>query len=382
MLNIHVDATKNVITARPEGPIPASEFEALGEAIETYANDHDRMPGLIVHLKGLPHWQGLSAMRAHFDVVRKHGMVLPRVAIVTDTMGLSMLPNLANIFVRARVRHFDVRQEDEAIAWAGSPEKEPEGYILMDGFPANVIAIQALGEVTARDYEDRLIPLVRKVEAEHGKVRLLMQLGPDFESYTAGAMWDDARLGLTHWRSFERIAVVSDIAWITRGVKMFAPLMPGEVAVFPNDAMDAATAWIGEDAPAEPEPQPEAAKPAEAAKPSPEKPKPAPRKAPARKPAATKTASKPAVKPASAQAAVKTTASEKPATPAKKPASTRRSAAKTATAKPEPAKAEAAKADAKPTTPATRRTASTRKPAATKARSTTRTPKTPPKTES
>ncbi|MCF3972536.1 STAS/SEC14 domain-containing protein [Paracoccus salsus] len=246
MLNIEVDSASNVITARPDGPLPAADFEAMGRAIDDYINAHDRMPGLVVHLKGLPHWQGLSAMRAHFEVVRKHGLVLPRVAIVTDARGLWMLPNLADIFVRARVRHFDVRQEDAAVAWAGSPEKEPEGYVLLDGFPDAVIAIRAIGEVTSRDYEDRLIPLVRKMESRHGRVRLLMQVGPDFERYTAGAMWDDARLGLTHWRSFERVAVVSDIGWIARGVKMFAPLMPGEVAVFPSDAMDAARSWIAE----------------------------------------------------------------------------------------------------------------------------------------
>lgn len=364
MLNIHVDATKNVITARPEGFIPASEFEALGQAIDDYANERDRMPGLVVHLKGLPQWRGLSAMKAHFDVVRKHAMVLPRVAIVTDTMGLAVLPNLADIFVRARVRHFDVRQEDEAVAWAGSPEKEPEGYVLLDGYPDNVIAIRAVGEVTSRDYEDRLIPLVRKMEAVHGGVRLLMQLGPDFENYTAGAMWDDARLGLTHWRSFERVAVVSDIGWITRGVKMFAPLMPGEVAVFPNDALDAAKAWITEGAPAvdpvapavepaaepaateTPEPAPKAAPPAAS--------KPAAVAAPAAQPRkpATRTAAKPAAR-AAAKPAAQTASkpADKPAPkPAAKPAATAaKPAAKPAARKASPAtKPEAASAAAKP----------------------------------
>lgn len=344
MLNIQVDATRNVVTARPEGTIPASEFEAMGQTIDDYANDHDRMPGLVVHLKGLPHWQGLSAMKAHFDVVRKHAMVLPRVAIVTDRMGLAMLPNLADIFVRARVRHFDVRQEDEAIAWAGSPEKEPEGYVLLDGYPDNVIAIRAVGEVTSRDYEDRLIPLVRKREAAHGSLRLLMQLGPDFENYTAGAMWDDARLGLTHWRSFGRVAVVSDIGWITRGMKMFAPLMPGEVAVFPTEAMDAARAWIcegGADAAPPPEARADAppqagSQPAAAApdrKPTPERPKPAAKPA-AKSRAATGSASRKAggasasgSAPAKA-ATAKSAAAPKAAT--SKPATRRKPSAKAA----------------------------------------------------
>ena len=203
-----------------------------------------RQPGLVVFPRGLPHWQGLEALRAHFDMLRKHASVLPRVAIVTDTMGLSLMPGIANVFVQARLRHFDVKDQEQAILWAGSPEAEPEGYRLLEGYPDHVIAIEALGEVTSADYDRILIPLVRERAKRHAKLRLLMVLGPDFDGYSAGAIWDDARLGLTHWRSFERVAVVSDIGWITRALKLFAPLMPGEVAVFPMTGREAAKAWI------------------------------------------------------------------------------------------------------------------------------------------
>jgi hypothetical protein len=233
-----------VILAHPEGVLPASDFEALGAAITDYTKAHGKMPGLVVFPTGIPHWEGLAALRAHFDVLRAHASSLPRVAVVTDVMGLSLVPGLANVFVQARIRHFDVKEQDQAIAWAGSAETTPEGYRLLEGFPDNVIAIRALGEVTSRDYDEVLIPLVRKKAEKFGKVRLLMALGPEFEGYSAGAIWDDARLGLTHWRSFERVALVTDIGWITRSVKLFAPLMPGEVAVFPGNALEAAKVWI------------------------------------------------------------------------------------------------------------------------------------------
>lgn len=368
MLNIHVDADKNIITARPEGLIPASEFEAMGRAIDDYANEHDRMPGLVIHLKGLPHWQGLSAMRAHFEVVREHGVVLPRVAIVTDSKGLAVLPNLADIFVRARVRHFDLRHEDMAIDWAGSAEQEPEGYLLLDGFPDNVIAIRAVGEVTSRDYEDRLIPLVRKKARTHGKVRLMMQLGNDFEKYSMGAMWDDARLGLTNWRNFERIAIVSDIGWITRSVKMFAPLMPSEVAVFPDDGFEAASTWICEGASA---PPPETAAEAPAPKPEAESGSTtAPAKAadpvadaaPAAAPAKAETA-----KAAPARSRRKTSPTPAKATAAAKPRTRRKPAApKPEAAKPDAAQAGSTRTDAATDSPA-------QKPATRAARAKTKT---------
>ncbi|MFH5774742.1 STAS/SEC14 domain-containing protein [Paracoccus sp. NGMCC 1.201697] len=250
MLNIEVDTACNVVLARPEGSLSAADFEKLGQEIEAYVRERGRLPGLVVFLKGLPHWEGLAALRAHFDLVRKQSAVLPRVAVVTDVMGLSHVPGIANVFVRARLRQFDLREQDQAIAWAGSPETSPEGYQLLDGYPDNVIAIRASGEVTSGDYEDKLIPLVQE-KSKLGKLRLLMVIGPDFEGYSAGALWDDARLGVTHWRSFERVAVVTDIGWITRSLKLFAPLMPGEVAVFPLAAQDAAKAWIsGDGAPA------------------------------------------------------------------------------------------------------------------------------------
>ncbi|WP_347266072.1 STAS/SEC14 domain-containing protein [Paracoccus sp. (in: a-proteobacteria)] len=250
MLGIEIDKTRNVIIARPEGSLPAADFRALGTAIDDYAAAEGHMPGLVVFLKGVPQWDGFAALQAHFEMLRRHAAVLPRVAVVTDRMGLSFMPGLADLFVQARVRHFDTSERDKALLWAGAATREPEGYLLLEDFPDNVIAIRAVGEVTSRDYEERLIPLVRDRAARHGKLRLLMQLGPDFERYSAGAIWDDARLGLTYWRSFERVAVVSDIAWITGAMKVFAPLMPSEVAIFPNDALEAARVWICADAPA------------------------------------------------------------------------------------------------------------------------------------
>ena len=39
-------------------------------------------------------------------------------------------------------------------------------------------------------------------------------LGEGLDSHTAGDVWKDATLGISHARSFERIAVVSDLETI------------------------------------------------------------------------------------------------------------------------------------------------------------------------
>lgn len=122
---------------------------------------------------------------------------------------------------------------------------EKDGYFeIMDGFPADVIAISAHGHIDRKDYEDKLIPFVEGAIRKEGKVKLLYVLGPDFQGFSAGAAWDDAKLGLMHLGDFARVAVVTDIEWVRMGMKMFAPMMRGPVHVFDVSELEKAKGWI------------------------------------------------------------------------------------------------------------------------------------------
>ncbi|WP_457205412.1 STAS/SEC14 domain-containing protein [Nocardioides sp. P5_C9_2] len=46
--------------------------------------------------------------------------------------------------------------------------------------------------------------------AEHGRVRLVYVLGPEFDEYEGEAVWEDLKLGARRASSFGRIAVVTD----------------------------------------------------------------------------------------------------------------------------------------------------------------------------
>ena len=112
------------------------------------------------------------------------------------------------------------------------------------GIADNVLAFSAKGKVTSHDYETVIIPAVEKILAEHDKIRLLYHIGPDFEGFEAGAMWDDARVGLRHLTSWERIAMVTDVEWLRAMMKAFGFVMPGMVKVFNNDDLEDAIEWI------------------------------------------------------------------------------------------------------------------------------------------
>ena len=115
---------------------------------------------------------------------------------------------------------------------------------LIEGLPDSVVGVRAVGDVEDDDYEDVLVPAIDGCRRRHDKVRLLYVLGPDFTGFEADAMWEDAKLGARTFTSYERIAVVTDAAWLGRSARAMSWLMPGEVRAFHLDALDDATAWI------------------------------------------------------------------------------------------------------------------------------------------
>jgi hypothetical protein len=114
---------------------------------------------------------------------------------------------------------------------------------ITSGTPDKLLVAVAHGKVTAEDYEKVLIPAVEARLKAHKKIRFLYQLDKDFSGFTAGAMWDDAKLGLGHLTAFEVIAVVTDVHWISDALKFFGVLMRCPVKAFTNDQLAEAMEW-------------------------------------------------------------------------------------------------------------------------------------------
>ena len=117
---------------------------------------------------------------------------------------------------------------------------------VMTDLPERVLGLKASGEVTAEDYKTVLVPAVEEQLTRHKKVRLLYVFGEEFKGYTGGAAWEDAKVGMKHLTSFERVAVVTDVDWIENVIKAFGFAVPGEVRVFDDDDLEAARQWISE----------------------------------------------------------------------------------------------------------------------------------------
>ena len=112
------------------------------------------------------------------------------------------------------------------------------------GLPDNVLGFSAKGTVTANDYESVIIPAVEALFTHHSKIRFLYHLGDEFSGFEAAAVWDDTKLGLTHFSGWERMAVVSDVEWIRAAIKIFGLAIPGQVRVYHNSELAEAKRWI------------------------------------------------------------------------------------------------------------------------------------------
>jgi hypothetical protein len=111
---------------------------------------------------------------------------------------------------------------------------------IVEGLPRNVVGIAVKGRVTLQDCRDVLAPAIERSLRRHEKIRLYYEIGSRFP----GAAWDDLDLGVEHASRCERVAIVTDCAWVRLAVKTIRFLIPSEIRVFAATQAEEGRAWI------------------------------------------------------------------------------------------------------------------------------------------
>jgi hypothetical protein len=112
----------------------------------------------------------------------------------------------------------------------------------LNELPPGVIGFEVAGKIEPEDYRDVLLPAVERA-AQSGEVRFLIVM-PRFEGMSAGAVWQNLKVGVEHFRAWKRIAVVTDVDWIHHLTSLFGWMTPGEVRTFPLEQRGEAIAWV------------------------------------------------------------------------------------------------------------------------------------------
>ena len=78
-----------------------------------------------------------------------------------------------------------------------------------------------------------------------GGVRLVIVMR-DFDGMSGGAIWQDLKIGIEHLRSWKRIALVTDIDWMSHLTHLFGWMTPAETKTFALDQQEQAIRWVAE----------------------------------------------------------------------------------------------------------------------------------------
>ncbi|MEV4556803.1 STAS/SEC14 domain-containing protein [Kitasatospora sp. NPDC049285] len=112
----------------------------------------------------------------------------------------------------------------------------------LSDLPAGVVGFETgEGTLRAEDYRDVVLPAMEEAAAK-GEIRFVIVI-PEFDGLSGGALWQDLKVGVEHLRSWKRIALVTDIAWMTHLTSLFGWMSPGETRVFPLARRTEAITW-------------------------------------------------------------------------------------------------------------------------------------------
>ena len=108
----------------------------------------------------------------------------------------------------------------------------------------NVLEVHVTGKLTKEMYQE-LVPVVDRQIEEYGKLRILLIM-EDFHGWTAGALWEDTKFDLKHWKDIERLAIVGDSKW-EKGMATFCkPFTAATIKYFDHSELEAARDWLDE----------------------------------------------------------------------------------------------------------------------------------------
>ena len=107
-----------------------------------------------------------------------------------------------------------------------------------------MLEVRVSGKLTKEAYE-KLVPVVDRQIKEFGKLRIAFIMD-DFHGWTMGAMWEDTKFDLKHWKDVERLAIVGEKKW-EEGMAVFCkPFTAAKIKYFDHSKLDEARKLIAE----------------------------------------------------------------------------------------------------------------------------------------
>lgn len=117
-------------------------------------------------------------------------------------------------------------------------------FTLIDGLPPYAVGVTARERITKDDYEETLLPALKKAAAEWKGINFIFVMETDFSSFSLGAWLQDIKVNVQYFLKWNKVAVVSEKDGLDLVTRVFFLLSPGETKIFSLADLEVAKEWI------------------------------------------------------------------------------------------------------------------------------------------
>ena len=108
---------EGILLVSPREPFESADFQELAHEVDPFIAERGKLQGLMVIAKKFPGWRNFAGMKSHLKFVRDHRKQVKKVAAVTDSALLGMVPRVLAPFLGPKVRRFHESERESALAW-------------------------------------------------------------------------------------------------------------------------------------------------------------------------------------------------------------------------------------------------------------------------
>lgn len=117
MLLHEIDTANRILTITPDGELSATDFKQLTDVIDEYNSENEPLQTLMILTEHFPGWDSFGTLFQHLKFIRQQRDQIRKVAAVTDSGFLTVMPHIIDHFIKADVRHFDYKDKEQALKW-------------------------------------------------------------------------------------------------------------------------------------------------------------------------------------------------------------------------------------------------------------------------
>jgi hypothetical protein len=111
---------EGILVLTPVGRLESDDFADLARVVDAYISEAGALTGVMIYAESFPGWEDFGALISHFKFVKRNQGDVGKVAAVTDSQFLTIMPKIIDHFTSADVRHFDFSDREAAMKWLRS----------------------------------------------------------------------------------------------------------------------------------------------------------------------------------------------------------------------------------------------------------------------